>query len=133
MSGQVKGIDKNKVAVWINNMQLDVELNKLIKIAPPQKSRNTQQDRNSHSVWLNKQRQTFKRTLDLKGFSLAEAKAYLEDYLNDAKVLEIHELIILPKLSDELKKITDKTFPKYTLKDTYISGKGMASILNYEL
>ncbi len=133
MSGQVKEIDKNKVTVWINNMQLDVEKKTLIKISPPQKSTSPQPDKSNHFLWLDKQRQTFNRTLDLKGFSLTDAKIHLEEYLNDAKVLEIQEFTIVPKLSNELKKITDKAFLKYTLKDTYISGKGMASVLNVKL
>ena len=95
--GEVTAMDGNNVTVSFNSVNLKTTLNKIRKIShTQQKKLNKSVGKNVHSLLdINKKVENFKLQLDIRGMRANDALDSLEEYLDNALMLSIHQVSIL--------------------------------------
>ena len=96
--GEVTAIDDNTVTVSFNSVNLKTTLDKIRKISNTEQKKLIKSSRKSgtySSVDLNAKVKDFKLQLDIRGMRANDAIAELEDYLDNAMLLSIHNVSIL--------------------------------------
>ena len=95
--GEVTAIDDNNVTVSFNSVNLKTTLNKIRKIShTEQKKINKSSQKVLYSsLDLNKKVENFKLQLDIRGMRANDALNSVEEYLDNAVLLSIHNISIL--------------------------------------
>jgi DNA mismatch repair protein MutS2 len=95
--GEVTAIDENNVTVSFNSVNLKTTLDKVQKISNIQQGKtNKSVQKNIHSsLDINKKLENFKLQLDIRGMRANDALNEVEEYLDNALMLNIHQVSIL--------------------------------------
>ena len=95
--GEVTAIDGDSVTVSFNSVNLKTTLNKIRKISNTEQKKLSKSARKDFysSLELNKKVENFKLQLDIRGMRANDALANLEEYLDNAVLLSIHNVSIL--------------------------------------
>ena len=97
--GEVSSINGDDVVVNFNSVSFRTSLKKLTKISKKEakevRRRGVRMDGGSLSDALNQKISQFKTQLDIRGVRAEEAIPILEDYIDEAVLLSIHQVKIL--------------------------------------
>jgi len=109
--GDVQSIKDNLVSVLFGCVSVKVPLSQLEKVKKPKQTKTTASFKNN-TLNISEKFEQFKTTLDLRGKKAEESINILSQYIDDALLLNIHELNIIHGKGDGILRVVVRDFLK---------------------